>query len=324
MDEPERLPKYRKDAGSESRLQALNTLLHPLQVQLESRLTSPERPLVFIIGAPRSGTTLVSQLLARSGQFGYISNFVARFWLAPGVGAMIEQSLDPSGTGSEIEYKSSYGVTHGLKSPHEFGYFWSGWFDRGQVTHVVPVDKLTEIDSLSLCRRIASIERVCGLPLSFKNNTWCTFQAAWLADLLPSAIFVVCRRDPLYLAQSLLLARQERLGDPALWWSVRPPSYDHIRLLPWWEQVVSQALDIERTMLDTVGRIAPSRIVEAAYRNVCGDPAGLVREISYRCGMKADADVLAAFPSTFESSDVQNVDDQCWQLLQDTLKRFAT
>jgi ABC-type oligopeptide transport system ATPase subunit len=37
----------------------------------------------FIVGLPRSGTTLLSQLLAYSLDAGYTTNFAARFWLAP-------------------------------------------------------------------------------------------------------------------------------------------------------------------------------------------------------------------------------------------------
>jgi len=324
MDEPERLAKYRKDPSAESRLEELNAMLRPVQLAREAGLDGPEHPVVFIIGAPRSGTTLVSQLLARSGQFGYVSNFVARFWHAPAVGALIERSLAMRTADTSNAYESNYGVTRGWASPHEFGYFWSYWFDRGQRTHVVPSGKLAEIDRGALRRRIASLEAVYAQPLAFKNNTWCTFQASWLADAFPSAIFVVCRRDPLYLAQSLLLARRERLGSSELWWSVRPPTYDRIRTLPWWEQVVAQALDTERTMLQEVRRIAPARVIEAPYADVCADPIALVRSIARCCELPAhahDAD-YTGIPTSFASTDVRKLDDAEWTLLQDSLRRL--
>ncbi|MCC6534007.1 MAG: sulfotransferase [Burkholderiales bacterium] len=303
----------------------MNALLHPLQIELEAGLNGPELPLVLIIGAPRSGTTLVSQLLAATGKFGYISNFVARFWLAPAIGTTIEQALAAGEPQAPIGYDSDHGVTRGLRSPHEFGYFWSGWFDRGQSTHLLPPEKLAEIDSLALKRRIASIERVHARPMCFKNNTWCTFQAAWLAEIMPTSVFVVSRRDPLYLAQSLLLARQERLGNPDLWWSVRPPGYERIRSLPWWDQVTAQAVEIERTMSQAVQRIAPARIIEAPYRDVCDNPRGLVRAIMQRCALGRSADAAAAVvPASFESADTQKVDDERWQLLLDSARRVTS
>jgi hypothetical protein len=38
---------------------------------------------VFVLGVPRSGTTLTSQLLAYCLDAGYVNNAAARFWLAP-------------------------------------------------------------------------------------------------------------------------------------------------------------------------------------------------------------------------------------------------
>jgi len=323
VEEPERLPKYRKDPRAEARLQALNELLQPLQLERESRLDGPARGLVFVIGAPRSGTTLVSQLLARSGCFGYISNFVARFWLAPAIGALIERSLGIDAEAPRAAYESSYGVTRGWASPHEFGYFWSGWFDRGQPTHLLPPEKLDEIDSSRLRRRVASIEAVYDQPMSFKNNTWCTFQAAWLARIFPEAVFVVCRRDPLYLAQSLALARRERLGSVDAWWSVRPPSYPHLLELPWWDQVAEQARDIERTMDAQLASIAAERVLDAPYLDLCADPIRLVQRIAERCELAVPAsDCLgASIPRAFEHTDVQKLGDEEWERLRASVQR---
>src|SRR5688572_22353457 len=97
MEEARRTTAYRKDPANEEGLRALNELLEPIQKQLEVQFKSPRLPVVFIIGAPRSGTTSVSQLLAYSGRFAYISNFLARFWLAPLIGAKIEIALGMRG-----------------------------------------------------------------------------------------------------------------------------------------------------------------------------------------------------------------------------------
>src|SRR5665213_31108 len=80
---------FGKDLAREKRLAALNELLAPVEAELERHYSAPRFPVTFVLGPPRSGTTLTSQLLAQSGLFGIISNFAARFWRAPALGLRI-------------------------------------------------------------------------------------------------------------------------------------------------------------------------------------------------------------------------------------------
>ena len=44
---------------------------------------SQNYPIIFIVGVPRSGTTLLSQLLIEHLDIGYINNHIAKYWMAP-------------------------------------------------------------------------------------------------------------------------------------------------------------------------------------------------------------------------------------------------
>lgn len=322
MDEPERSARFAKDTAEEERIAQMNVMLEPAQAELEKGLVEPKLPVVMVIGAPRSGTTLTGQILAACGSFGYISNFVARFWRAPAVGTRIERSLS-LWKGAEIDFASSHGVTRGWSNSHEFGYFWSSFFDRGQETHRLSKDELGQIDAAHLRRAIASIEAEHGLPLVFKNNSWCTLQADYLAKLLPTAIFVVCRRNPLYVAQSFLKTRRERYGDERMWWSVRPSTYQSILAHPPHHQVVFQALEIEREMNELLEAVSPQRIVDARYERVCAEPMAFVDEVERKCVLRdADPALLRRLPQHFESTDVQRVDDEDWKRLQQALDAY--
>jgi len=320
MDEAERTAEYRKEPTEEATLAALNRHLEPLQRTLEQEFGRPRLPVVFIIGAPRSGTTLASQCLAYGSNLGYISNFVARFWRAPLVGARLERTLNIREALPIEGFSSEHGVTAGLSSPHEFGYFWSGWFDLGQDTHRLSEAELAKVDHAGMARRIAALESFYGAPMSFKNNTWCTFQASYLHRHFPDALFLVCRRKPIFIAQSMLRARRRRLGGEQQWWSVRPSSYRRLLGLPWWQQVVGQAIDIEREMDEALRGVRPDRIIEVEYQKLCARPSALVEAVRERLqGSGFTVQNTRELPERFQHTDVQQVPDGDWQLLNEAL-----
>ncbi|MBA3564602.1 MAG: hypothetical protein H0W33_11470, partial [Gammaproteobacteria bacterium] len=69
--EPDRMFRYRKDALAERVLIQANERLAALETELISRFHAPRHPTLFIVGAPRSGTTLLAQLLLMRFELGY-------------------------------------------------------------------------------------------------------------------------------------------------------------------------------------------------------------------------------------------------------------
>jgi hypothetical protein len=294
-----------KDLAQDEALESLNELLASVEAELEAQVVAPDLPLVFVLGPPRSGSTLVSQILAASGGYGFISNFAARFWRAPALGVRLERTLRPWEDVGQTNFRSTRGRTAQWNEPNEFGYFWSRWFDCGQNTHKLGAAELALLDLPALRRALGAIEREWCRPLMFKNNTWFTFQADWLAHSFPRSVFVACERDLSFVAQSLLLSRLDKYGDARRWWSVRPPSYDAIKDLPPIEQVARQAVGIDVEMRRATAAIAPERVVWASYGRVCADPRGLLSDVVEHCrqqGARIDPQ-LAAVPERFLSED---------------------
>lgn len=318
MDESTRRPEYRESPEQRARLDELNALLADIEGDLESAAVTPAAPLVFIVGAPRSGTTLSSQILVSSGSYAWVNNFVARFWRAPTVGAKIANALGLYSPGFTSSFESAWGTTQGWPEPHEFGYFWNRYFDLGQDTHKLSERELARVDRAGLCRAIDRLQTEYAAPLVMKNATWCTLQAAYLAHLFPRAIFVACFRDVAYLAQSCLLARRERLEDPDGWWSVKPATYHELRRLPILEQVVGQARDIQSGLVAELDKIDPARVVRVDYAEICRDPAGLCRRVAAAAGI--DAGNLTRIAVPFEPRDDVRITVDEWQ----TLYRLAS
>jgi LPS sulfotransferase NodH len=301
---------FGKDLGQEERLASLNELLLPIEVELEREHCAPARPVVLVLGPPRGGTTLTSQLISRTGLFGTVSNFAARFWLAPALGLRIERDLGLPANAPMDSFESRRGITPGWSEPNEFGYFWSRFFDLGQDTHCLTETGRASFDRAGLRRAVAAMEAVCQRPMAFKNNTWFTFHPDLLEEVFPGSVFVVCRRDPLFVAQSLWLQRQDLYGDVARWWSVRPPNYHDIVQRSPIEQVAAQAVAITAEMDATLARGKGAIRIDANYSRLVTEPRQVVAEIATAVGISGpEAEIaVSRLPERLESTDRLRLD----------------
>jgi hypothetical protein len=289
-----------KNLADEAEMARLNDLLAPAEAAYSAAFDQPSRPIVFVLGPPRSGTTLVSQALAATGAFGVTSNFVARFWRAPAIAFHLQRSLGAQKDAPS--FQSTRGRTSGAGQPHEFGYYWSSWFDLGQNNHKLSSELLARVDAAALTRSVAAMEAAAGAPLMLKNNSWFTFQASWLAKQFPTGVFVACVRDPFFVAQSIY-AQRLALGDVRRWWSIRPPGYGDMLGLTPLEQVAAQAVEIEQEMHKELASVPPERLIRAGYQRLCEEPRGLVAEVFEACArvgefLKSSGEIPEKFTAT--------------------------
>lgn len=296
---------YGKDMRVERSLAELNRVVAPVGATLEADCSAPRTPPVFILGTPRSGTTVVSQLLASTGLFGMSTNFVARFWQAPALGMMIQDALELTKDGSSSSLKSTRGLTQGWTEPSEFGYFWSRWFDLGQPTHALGEAERGRFDAVGLRRSLAAMERAAGLPLAMKNNTWFTLNADLLAEAFPGCVLVVCEREPFFVAQSIWLQRLDLFGDASKWWSVRPADYAEVAELAPLAQVAAQAVSIAAGMTGSLSKAGAAQIVRVPYEELAGDPRAAIRGIISRAigDSAVSGGVLEQLPERLAGTD---------------------
>lgn len=297
---------FGKKLDREQALAEMNDLLAPLQRELEARRVDANGSTpIFILGAPRSGTTVVSQLLSSSRLFGFISNFVAGFWRAPAVGMIVEAALGLADEDPMSSFESRRGTTSGWREPSEFGYFWSHYFDMGQGTHQLDAAERQAFDADELRRAMALMESVAGRRIVFKNNTWFTLNADMISGLFPAALLVVCERDPFYIAQSIWYQRLDLYGDQACWWSVRPSNYREIVELEPLEQVAAQAVSIVRGMEASLARVTDAAVLRIPYGRLASDPRAVVGRIA-RASSCAESEIVKAvadLPKQLASTD---------------------
>lgn len=272
----------------------------------ESRdVEAPRHPVVFVVGIPRSGSTLLAQLVAESGLLGYCSNLVARFWRNPAFGARVQRVLAPMLPDDSMTYRSHRGRTERWYEPHEFGYFWERFFPFDD-HHELAEGEESEVDWDQLRREIAGLEAELQRPMLFKNLLLSMVVGA-LADALPGAKFVEIRRDPLAVANSLYRSRLAEFDDPEEWFSARPAHHESLRDEEPAAQIAEQMVAIERKLRRTETRLASDRWCRLDYEAICQRPAESVATVCQMAGLDAFGG-LDRLPDEFEATGVRDLE----------------
>lgn len=172
---------------------------------------------IFIVGGPRSGSTLVSQVMISSFRFAYINNVVAQF---PQSAATIAKLLRVGSWPVPKQTESLYGDTRGPNGASEAGAIWD-WIFPWSDHHSVSETELTAHSRASLLELVSGLTETYQAPLLTKN-LWNSVRIQAILSVIPSALFVVMLRDPVQMAESIARGRVRALGDRSGFWSIRP------------------------------------------------------------------------------------------------------
>jgi hypothetical protein len=319
----ERQKKFRRNENLESLLDELNDMLTPVEDEVLRKFEAPKFPLVLLVGCARSGSTIMMQWLASTGQFSYPTNILSRFYMAPYVGARIQQMLsDPkyrfkdefSDFGSSISFNSDLGKTTGVLSPNEFFYFWRRFFKFGEIQYLDET-ALDQIDTQKFCAELAAIEAVFGKPLAMKGMI-INWNIPFVHRLLPHAIFIHIKRNPIYNAQSLIEAREKFLGDRSLWYSFKPVEYPALENLDPYQQVAGQVYFTNRAIEQGLNQIDSGGWMEVEYEEFCKAPEVIYQQLRKKLashGFQLSAKYVG--PNSFKSTNQIRLSKKHFDLL---------
>ncbi len=227
--------------------------------------SSPLRP-IFILGAPRSGTTLTYQIITHSFDVGYFSNLHALFYTNP---AFIQKIIKYLPRHKSYNFHSSHGRIRGLTAPSEAGAYWYRFF-RKSPQHV----SLKEIDEQKMKAMVHSLkrfQRATNKPIIIKNLP-ITVRLEVIQKYIPDAIFIVVRRDTQSNIHSILNARQKSLGRTDVWWSVETPNIDELASKAPEEQVLGQITTIHHLIEKAKQSGNGENFFDLNYEDLCKNP----------------------------------------------------
>lgn len=253
-----------------------NRMIQPLDHWLGRRWIGnslPQIP-VWIVGAPRSGSTLLYQLLALRFRVGYLSNAHCRWQGAPG---LAERWLKGGEVAPPAELDSQYGNTSGRFGPSECGQFWYRFFPKQE--HYVPASRWPGEDRARARAAVGHLASAFGLPVVFKN-LMNTGRLEALASGFPEGLFLAIYRNEADNARSLLRARRDKLGGYGEWFSLKPP---HWRELQDSSSPVAQVLEqvrwANRMVTAARGTFGNQRFLSLSYEDLCRDPEGSMQQV---------------------------------------------
>ena len=236
FDRELRLPKYQPNRFAEQFTECINEKLSGLDELIVKKSSVDYRPSIIITGVPRSGTTVISQLLPARYNLGYVSNLMARFYKVPLTGAWLQQQLIPHEIHFLREFWSHHGVTQRIFEPHEFGYFWSQYLNFGFNCHQPKNDKeIEQLNFIGLDKVLAQLSTVFGRPAAYKCSIAPFLIRSFVLHMNVFLVHII--RDREKTVQSILNIREERLGDQTKWWSIRPCGWQKLLDKPPIEQV---------------------------------------------------------------------------------------
>ena len=292
------LPRRLVRAARARLRRARNRSLHALEVRLGRRWideTLPHPP-IFVVGAPRSGSTLLYQLLTDRFDVGYLANGHAR---QPGAPSLVERirGLVRERQGELGDYRSSFGGTAGELGPSECGPFWYRFFPRRP--HYVAADAFLTASRRELRAAVGAFVEACDRSVVYKN-LYSTARMEAIAAALPEALFIAIHRGLVANARSLLDGRLRVAGSYDTWWSVEPPGIERLLQLPAHEQVVEQVRALDALVARVEASIGSDRVLHLAYEDLCADPrAQLERIAAFAAAHGCELGERGAIPASF-------------------------
>lgn len=317
-----RTEEFRTNPKLDQLISRLKLMLEPIQINQNKKFVAPEYPVVLIIGCSRSGTTLLTQILAASKSFSFPTNFLSRFAYAPQLGAMIQNMLlnpeyDFRGELSDIQsnpdFSSNVGKTKGALGINEFFHFWRKFFPNHDPGHLTDED-LRKVDVVQMRKELASIESEFDQPFMSKGMML-QYNINHFAKHAPEIFFVYIKRNPRFVMQSLLLSRQKYYGSVKLWRGVKPKEYNWLATLDHYHQIAGQVLFTEKAINEQLSEIAEHRKLTCYYEDLCTNPNYVYNKLYNKFKKHGYSLNKCHFDKSFTCGNIEKIDkDEIYQL----------
>ena len=259
-----------------------------------------KEPCLFILGAPRTGSTILYQLITDLLDVLYIDNLANFARYNPYFGLGLSSRF--YGNQAHHSYKSSFGSTiqQGLHAPAEALFIYK-WFPKDH--HFTETSDLRADKISSFQNTINAIINRVSKPLVIKNLSF-GLRLQVLTEVIPNAKYLVIKRDPLFTAQSIILAKQKNKIPEQKIWGIRPKNYLHLERMDPLKSVVMQVYSIEKQIHDDLKKVSPESILYIDYEKLSPNPELVINEVVHLIGPNVKHRPYSSIPDISISNQI--------------------
>ncbi len=236
-----------------------------------SALIEHQNPAAFIVGAPRTGSTILYQVLTNALRVTYPDNLTRKFGRHLRAGLRTSRLL--FGDKPHNCFNSVRGRTDdcGLHAPNEMERFFKYLFPRLGA-------ECEAASAVWLGNLLKNVVTSYRQPVIFKSLR-VGQRIELLARTAPLARFIHIRRNPLFTAQSIILARAAEGKPPDTVWYVIPRRNVRLANLHGVRKVVHQVHLIDEEIAENLS-LLPGAGILVWYEDLCRDATAVTRRIS--------------------------------------------
>jgi len=257
---------------------------------------------VFILGVPRSGTTLLYQLMIHHFHFAYFPNVANALYTTPILGTRFGLKCCKTYVSDFI---SSYGGSKGWMAPSEAGRIWNRWYPVEDIDgyNYTSAGHLDEKAKHIIYQTVAGVEEAFGAPFISKNVKH-SVRVQSLTEIFPSALFIHIKRNPWDTANSILRTRKTKSDNIHSWFAVMPREIDLLRDRNYLEQICGQIFYVERNIAEDAKAVGKDRLHIIQYDGLCDNPKEELNRVSEFMHLRGAAlQTKHDVPESFERSE---------------------
>lgn len=278
-NENKKAKEFKKNKKLDNLLADLIEVLKPLQQKIEKRFKKMNYPFLFIVGCPRSGTTILLQWLASLGVFSYPSNFLTRFAYSPYVGALVQTMLfnkeydfnnDFYDIQSSINFKSILGKSKGALAVNEFQHFFRNYMDNFDPEYLSEEQEL-KVDFEGIKYGLNSITETTNKPFVTKLFML-QYNLSNVITNMERSLLLHIRRKPLFNMQSIYFARIKYFNDINIWLGAKPKEYRWLKDMDIYHQIAGQVYFTYKKIKSQLKNFKNENKLVLKYEKFCETP----------------------------------------------------
>lgn len=238
---------------------------------------------IFIIGAPRTGSTILYQALTNSLDVLYIDNIAAKFYSNIFIGFLISKAIYKDKPHNSFDSKFGNTAEFGGHAPSECGEFWYQWLPKQDhfVDHGTVSDKSREELKFS----INFPSKWFAKHILFKNLN-AGQRLRLINEAFPDAKIIYIQRDLKDTVSSILKARHSIGVSKDKIWSIRPKDYRSLEGLPEEEMCLRQVLLLQEQIELDLALFCQKNVFYVNYSELSEE---LIEELRSWIGVSARA-----------------------------------